>query len=116
MDGETNEERQEDELKFLQEVYGAVDLRDNDPWKVSRIQQACTWGPLSNLAKLMVAVICEVNYSLLLQVKRPPEYQILIYPPDEVNPQHSTSFTLKVKYPINYPDEYVNHIIYLYNN
>ena len=34
MDRETNEERQEDELQFLQEVYGAIDLRADDPWKV----------------------------------------------------------------------------------
>ena len=41
----------------------------------------------------------------LLQVKRPPEYKVVIYPVDEVNAQHSTSLTLNVKYPINYPDE-----------
>lgn len=34
MDRETNEERQENELQFLQEVYGAKDLRADDPWKV----------------------------------------------------------------------------------
>jgi len=35
MDRETNEERQENELRFLQEVYGAIDLRSDDPLKVS---------------------------------------------------------------------------------
>lgn len=39
MDRETNEERQENELQFLQEVYGAVDLRVDDPRKVSKNQQ-----------------------------------------------------------------------------
>ena len=34
MDRETNEERQENELQFLKEVYGATDLRVDDLWKV----------------------------------------------------------------------------------
>lgn len=38
MDRETNEERQENELQFLQEVYGAVDLRSDNPRKVSWIK------------------------------------------------------------------------------
>lgn len=74
MDRETNEERQENELRFLQEVYGATDLRVDDPWKI----------------------------------KRPPEYEVVIYPVDEVNSQHPTSLTLNVRYPVNYPDEAVH--------
>jgi len=37
MDRDTNEDRQEDELQFLKEVYDAVDLRSDDPWKVSAL-------------------------------------------------------------------------------
>lgn len=40
-----------------------------------------------------------------LQVKRPPEYKIVIHPFGEVNAQQSANLTLIVKYPINYPDE-----------
>ena len=36
MDRDTNEDRQEDELQFLKEVYNAIDLRSDDAWKVSK--------------------------------------------------------------------------------
>jgi len=106
MDRDTNEDRQEDELQFLKEVYDAIDLRSDDPWKV-RVK--IMYMLKQQFIIYIYGGIYIMNSWLKLcimpwQVRRPPEYSIELHTDDTGT---CPSLKLKVRYPVNYPDEWV---------
>lgn len=117
--GESYQERQEEEIEFLQASFTEdfLDLRKNDPWDVSTGHFKLAYTIiiiflLKHKLALHIFYLLATNVVSLSrgpQIKRPPEYSLTLVPQVSMGTSIIRPMTVRllVKYPTDYPDRYM---------